>query len=65
MKKLTRSKDQVMIAGVLGGIAEYTNVDVTVIRLLYVLLTVFTAVFPGVIIYIIALFIIPSPKQDQ
>ncbi len=62
MKKLTRSKDQVMIAGVLGGIAEYTNVDVTVIRLLYVLLTVFTAVFPGVIIYIIALFIIPSPK---
>ncbi len=63
MKKLTRSKDQVMIAGVLGGIAEYANIDVTVVRLLFLLITVFTAIIPGAILYIVAFFIIPGPNQ--
>jgi phage shock protein C len=63
MKKLTRSKDQVMLAGVLGGIAEYANLDVTIVRLLYVLITVFTAFFPGLLFYIIAFFVIPGPDR--
>ena len=49
-----------MLEGVCGGIAEYFNVDPTIIRLAYVLLSVFTAAFPGIIVYILAMIIIPS-----
>lgn len=63
MKKLTRSKDQVMIAGVLGGIAEYANIDVTIVRLLVVFISIFTAIIPGLILYIIAFFLIPGPNK--
>ena len=59
-KKLYRSTSNKMLAGVCGGIAEYFNVDPTNIRLAYVLLSVFTAAFPGIIVYILAMIIIPS-----
>lgn len=49
-----------MLAGVLGGVAEYFDIDVTVVRLIYVLITVFSAAFPGIIVYLIAMFIIPE-----
>ncbi len=59
-KKLYRSTSNKMLAGVCGGIAEYFNVDPTIIRLAYVLLSVFTVAFPGIIVYILAMIIIPS-----
>ncbi len=59
MKKLRRSRSQQMIAGVMGGIAEYFEIDVTIVRLLYVLIAVLSAAFPAVILYIVAMFIIP------
>jgi phage shock protein C len=62
MKQLRRSKNQIMLAGVLGGIAEYSGVDVTVVRLLFVLLAVFTAGIPMVVLYIIAFFIMPAAE---
>lgn len=60
MKRLYRSRKERMFAGVLGGIAEYMNVDPTLIRLLFIGLTIFTALFPGLLFYIIAMFVIPS-----
>lgn len=57
-KKLYRSNDR-MLAGVCAGIAEYFDLDPTMVRLGYALLTVFTA-FSGVIVYIIACIVIPS-----
>lgn len=60
MERLFRSRKERIFAGVLGGLAEYMNVDPTLIRLLYVGLTIFTAIFPGLLFYIIAMFIIPS-----
>lgn len=51
-----------MIAGVCGGIAEYFNVDETIIRLAAVLLTIFSTVFPGVLFYFLAWIIIPEDK---
>ncbi|GBF10597.1 PspC domain-containing protein [Tepidibacillus infernus] len=60
MKKLRRSRNNKMIAGVLGGLADYFDVDVTVVRLLYVLISVLSAAFPGIIVYIIAMFIMPQ-----
>jgi phage shock protein C len=59
MRRIYRSRDKRMIAGVCGGLAEYLDVDVTVIRLLYVLISVMSALFPGILIYILSMFIIP------
>ncbi len=51
-----------MIAGVCGGLAEFIGWDPTLVRLLYVLLSIFSAAFPGIIVYIIAWFVIPDDK---
>ena len=59
MKRLYRSRSDTMIAGVCGGLAEYLGIDSTVVRLLYILLSVFSAGFPGVLVYIIAAIIMP------
>lgn len=59
MRKLYRSRSNSMIAGVCGGLAEYLGLDPTVVRLLYVLLSIFSAGFPGILVYIIAMIIIP------
>lgn len=59
-KKLTRSTTNRVIAGVAGGLAEYFEVDATIIRLIFVLLTVFGG--SGVIIYIVLWLIIPHDK---
>lgn len=58
MKKLTRSETDKVIGGVLGGFAEYATIDPTVVRLGYVLITLFSC-FAGVLFYIIAWIIIP------
>ncbi len=58
--KLYRSTGNKMICGVCGGIAEFFNIDPTLIRLAYVALSIFTAAFPGLLVYIIAALIIPS-----
>ncbi|MBO7454809.1 MAG: PspC domain-containing protein [Paludibacteraceae bacterium] len=60
-KKLTRSANK-MLAGVCGGIAEYFDVDPTLIRVVYVLLSLFTAAFPGLLVYIILLILMPQPE---
>ena len=60
-KKLRKSQDKIF-AGVLGGLGEFFDIDPTLIRVGYVLLSVFSAGFPGVIAYIIMALIIP--KKD-
>lgn len=57
-KKLCRSRTSSMISGVCGGFAEYLGLDPTVVRLLYVLLSLCT-MGSGLLFYIIAMFIIP------
>lgn len=58
-KRLTKSNQKVL-SGVIGGFANYINFDATILRLLYVLITLFTGFFPLVIFYIIAAVIMPS-----
>ena len=60
-KKLVRSSNKI-IAGVCGGIAEYFEVDPTLIRVVYAALTLFTAGFPGVLLYIIMMLLMPQPE---
>lgn len=59
-RKLTRSNNK-MLAGVCAGIAEYFDWDVTLLRIVYVLATIFTA-FSGVIVYIILWILMPERK---
>lgn len=58
-RRLTRSSRHRMIAGVCGGIAEYLDVDVTVVRVLYVLVSIVSVAFPGILAYIILMLVMP------
>ncbi|NOX59196.1 MAG: PspC domain-containing protein [Planctomycetes bacterium] len=60
---LRRSRRDVQIAGVCGGLAEFFGLDVTTVRVVYVLASIFTA-FAGVLIYIILWMIIPEREYD-
>lgn len=64
IKRLYLSATDRKIFGVCGGIAEYLEIDSTLIRLLWIILTIATAVVPGVIGYIIAAVVIP-PKPTN
>jgi phage shock protein C len=58
MKKLYRSRDNRMIFGVCGGIAEYFDVDPTLVRLLWLLFAL--SMGSGILAYLIAWIIIPE-----
>ncbi|MDD4990790.1 MAG: PspC domain-containing protein [Paludibacter sp.] len=57
-KKLKRSQNQ-MVAGVCAGIADYFEIDPTLVRVGYAILTIFSAGFPGLLLYIILWIIMP------
>ena len=61
-KKLYKSSSDKMLAGVLGGFAEYIGVDSTLVRLVYVLIAMFSAGFPGILFYIICALVIPDEQ---
>ena len=63
-KKLTRSANKIL-AGVCGGIAEYFDIDPTLIRVCYAALSIFTTGFPGVLLYIIMMLIMPRSDYEQ
>lgn len=56
--ELKKSHDK-MIAGVCGGIAEWQGWDPTIVRIIYVLVSVFSAAFPGILVYIILMLVMP------
>jgi phage shock protein C len=58
-KKLYRSASQKMLAGVCGGLAEYLDIDVSIVRLLCVGLALVTAFLPMFFFYLIAWIVIP------
>ena len=59
-KKLTRPVNDVKIAGVCAGIANYFDFDVTIVRIVYAALTVFTVGFPGILLYLLLMLIMPK-----
>lgn len=62
-KKLTKSTDK-KLTGVCAGLAEYFGLDATLVRVLYVVLTVFSAGFPGIVLYIIMTLIMPEKTAE-
>ncbi|MEZ5564871.1 MAG: PspC domain-containing protein [Gammaproteobacteria bacterium] len=63
-RRLQRSTRDRMIAGVCGGIAEWQDWDPTVVRLSYILLSVLSAAFPGVLVYLV-LWLVTPPDSVQ
>ena len=58
-KRLTRSQDE-WIAGICGGIAQYFGWDKNLTRIIWLLLTLFTAGFPGIIAYLVLWILMPK-----
>jgi phage shock protein C len=62
-RQLRRSRTNRVIGGVLGGLAEYIGMDPVLARVLYVLISVFSAAFPGILVYIVLLVVMPEEQQ--
>ena len=58
-RRLVRSNNRV-IAGVCAGLAEWLGWDIALVRLLYLILTIFSAGFPGIIAYVILWIVMPE-----
>jgi phage shock protein C len=64
-KKLYRSVQQKMLGGVCAGLADYFDLDVSLVRLIFVGVALITAILPMVLFYLIAWLVIPAPPQEQ
>ena len=62
-RKLYRSRSDRKLFGVIGGFAKYFNVDATILRIIYVLLSIFVIGCP-IIIYLIVALIIPEEPEN-
>lgn len=63
-RKLQRSRTNRLFMGVCGGIADYLDVDSAIVRIIFVAITLFTAIFPGIILYLACAFIMPREDDD-
>ena len=63
--KLTKSKKSSMLFGICGGIAEWLDWDPTIVRIAYVLASIFSVAFPGILVYIMLIFIMPDPENIE
>lgn len=59
-RTLSRSRHDRMLAGVLGGIARRFGWNSTLVRAVYVLLSIISAAFPGIVVYLILWLLIPE-----
>lgn len=64
-KKLYRNTDEKLVAGVLSGLADYFDQDVTLLRLVFIVLLFLTGLMPGVLLYVIAMVIIPEVTKIE
>jgi phage shock protein PspC (stress-responsive transcriptional regulator) len=59
-RPLRRSRSNRMIAGVVGGLAEHFGLNATVLRIVYVLVSILSAAFPGIIVYLVLWLLVPQ-----
>jgi phage shock protein PspC (stress-responsive transcriptional regulator) len=59
---LRRSVSDRMIAGVCGGIARWLGWDPTLVRVLYVVVSVLSAAFPGILVYLLLWVVMPEER---
>ncbi|HEU5321159.1 MAG TPA: PspC domain-containing protein [Methylomirabilota bacterium] len=61
---LRRSRSHRMIAGVCGGIAEWLGWDATLVRVLYVIVSIVSVAFPGIIVYLVLWLVMPKAPPE-
>lgn len=59
-RPLRRSRTNRWIAGVVGGLAEYLGLDPTLLRAIYVVVSIVSVAFPGIIVYLILWLLVPE-----
>ena len=62
---LRRSRSNRMIAGVVAGLARYFDLDVTLARVLFVVLSVCSAAFPGILVYVLLWILMPQEEWES
>ena len=62
-RKLRRSREHRMIAGVIGGLAEHFGLSVTGLRIVYVVVSILSAAFPGILVYLVLWALIPLEPE--
>lgn len=59
-KRLHRSLENAVLGGVCSGVADYFSIDPNMVRIIYVLLSIVSAGFPGVLVYLVCWALIPA-----
>lgn len=62
-KKLYRSADNKIVAGIMGGLGEYFDTDPVLFRVFYLVFTVFTGAFPGILGYVALMLVVPKKPK--
>ena len=57
---LRRSRRRRVLGGVCGGLADWLGWDVTLVRVLYVVISIFSAAFPGILVYVVLWILMPE-----
>lgn len=63
-KKLVRSREYNIIAGVMGGIAQYLGWSPTKVRLLFMIVSMVSVAVPGILIYLVMWFLMPLEERE-
>ena len=64
-RPLRRSRSNRQIAGVIGGLAQYFRMDATLLRVLYVVGSIVSVAFPGILVYILLWIVIPEDEAPR
>ena len=62
---LRRSRDRRIVAGIMGGVAEHFDLNVTLLRILYVIVSIASAAFPGILVYLLLWLLIPARRPGD
>lgn len=64
-KTLYRSQTKKILGGICGGLAEYLDTDVNLMRLIFIAVTLLTALIPMAVFYVIGWIIVPIEKSSE
>lgn len=62
-QRLHRSRGNKMVAGVCGGLAEWLGWDPTLVRILYVVVSIASVAFPGILVYLVLWLVMPERQS--
>ena len=65
MRKLYKSNKNRVFAGILGGLGEHFDIDPVILRLFWVFMVIFTGIIPGIIVYLLAMMIVPKKHHSK